>query len=62
MWEIQDNNGVIYSGDREEMENIYSILTNPKEHDKNEIEHYSITWNGDLKLAEIHCKYKQYET
>lgn len=45
MWEIIDEKGTIYSGSQEEMNDQFSIMAT---------EHYDGTWEGDLKLIEIH--------
>ena len=58
MYEIQDNNGVIYSGDKDEMDNIYSILTTPDDHSEEEIANHQVDWEGDLKLVHVLAKFK----
>lgn len=45
MWEIIDDDGVVYSGSEEEMKEVW---------DKIEKDIILLTWQGDLKLIEIH--------
>ncbi len=52
-WEIQDSNGVIHSGTEEEMTRAFDDIVN-NVHSTYEID----GWDGDLKLAEIHKRYK----
>lgn len=54
MFEIQDNNGVIHSGTREEMELAFEIMGNPSSFTKKQREEWITEWDGDLKLVQIH--------
>tara|TARA_Y100001938_G_C8040182_1_gene405736 strand:+ start:771 stop:956 length:186 start_codon:yes stop_codon:yes gene_type:complete len=54
MFEIQDNNGVIHSGAREEMELAFEVMCHPSSATKEQREQYLIEWDGDLKLVQIH--------
>ena len=53
-WEVQDSNGVIHSGTEEEMTRAFDDMSG------NEVfsEFTNIDWTGDLKLVEIHKRYK----
>ena len=54
MFEIQDNNGVIHSGSREEMELAFQVMRSPSSDNEEQKEQYLIEWDGDLKLVQIH--------
>ena len=45
MWEIIDDEGVVYSGTQEEMERVFNRIVNGQ---------IECDWTGDLKLIEIH--------
>lgn len=49
MYEIQDTNGVIYSGNFDEIQTLYNDIIN---------NNLIITWNGDLKLVKVINCYK----
>ena len=50
-FEIIDDGGVIYSGDKEEICSIFnSIVEGEKE--------FATNWGGDLKLIEVHAVHK----
>ena len=68
-WQVQDANGVIHSGTKEEMFDAFYCMT----HSNQEIaDHFDINyteaqakavnwkcgWSGDLLLIEIHNRYK----
>jgi hypothetical protein len=58
IWKIIDDNGTIYSGQQDDMDNIFSIMSRPEEHSKEEISIYEIEWDGYLHLIEIHATHK----
>ncbi len=53
MYKIIDNKGIIYSGSEEEMDNVFSIMTRPDEHTKEEVKRYAYDWEGDLELVNV---------
>lgn len=46
MWEIVDDNGVIYSGSEDEMMMYWQQMNSEDNYDE---------WEGDLKLIEVHA-------
>lgn len=49
MWQIIDDNGIIYSGKEEEIrQTFYEIIEG----------HRYTRWEGDLKLIEVHEVYR----
>lgn len=60
-WEIIDKNGTIHSGTEEEMRTAWNMMNRDiysvTESDEMSIEFkkYMTTWQGDLKLVEIHA-------
>lgn len=54
MFEIQDNNGVIHSGTREEMELAFKVMSDTSSGTKEQREEWLTEWDGDLKLVQIH--------
>ena len=48
-WEITDENGVIYSGDEDEMREIFS-----RAQETIYDEEPFLSWVGDLRLIEVH--------
>ena len=57
-WIIMDKKGIIHSGDSQEMEYAYDVMTNPDEHSAEDIELLKTEWEGDLILAMIKHKYR----
>ena len=55
MWQIIDNNGVIYSGTEEEMLNMWDNILGINKYKGRPCEIY---WIGDLKLIQIHQIHK----
>lgn len=64
-WEIIDNNGCIHSGTEDEMRKGFFVMTNlfetiQEEYDLDEdetkdlVDQYPSSWEGDLKLIQIH--------
>lgn len=59
MFEIIDNNGVIYSGTQEEMLTAFAALSGDvdyfetKKAFKNAVTNHQTGWDGDLKLVEV---------
>ena len=64
-WEIIDDNGCIHSGSEDEMRKGFFVMTNlfetiQEEYDLNEdetkdlVDQYPGSWEGDLKLIQIH--------
>jgi len=49
MWEIIDDEGVIYSGNEEEVRAYWDKMNSEENEDE---------WSGDLKLIEIHERTK----
>lgn len=45
-WEIIDNNGVVYSGQEDEMWEVWNRIEAGEE---------DIEWDGDLQLVQIHA-------
>ncbi len=64
MWEIQDDNGVIHSGSQEEMECAFDVISNNLNDELSISEirilqhQHDCLFIGDLKLVEIHKRYK----
>ena len=54
MWEIIDNNGTIYSGDQEDMTEMFDIMVNTNDYPKCDTKDVLTDWSGDLKLIEVH--------
>ena len=48
MWKITDNNGTIYSGNKDEMLLLYQQIIDGKIEEK---------WTGDLLLIQVHSIY-----
>jgi hypothetical protein len=46
MWEIIDKHGTIYSGEEENIRTIFEQIETGKIYE---------TWDGDLKLVEVHA-------
>ncbi len=53
MYEIIDNNGIIHSGNEEEMTEAFDIMTNPDKYSTEDIALYECSWTGDLKLIKV---------
>lgn len=64
-WEIIDDNGCIHSGTEDEMRKGFFVMTNlfetiQEEYDLDEdetkdlVDQYPGSWEGDLKLVQIH--------
>ena len=54
MYEIIDNNGVIYSSSNlEELQHIFTCMTEPDSIDEDERVDVESDWEGDLKLIKI---------
>ena len=64
-WEIIDDNGCIHSGSEDEMRKGFFVMTNlfetiQEKYDLNEdetkdlVDQYPGSWEGDLKLIQIH--------
>lgn len=51
MWEIIDNEGVIYSGSESEMYEYWNKIANQDNPDE-------IEWIGDLRLIQVHDIYR----
>ena len=58
MYEIQDVNGTIHSGHKDEMIHAFGVMTDPETHYEYDIEKWCTYWDGDLKLVEIIVVYK----
>jgi|GEM_PF-1625951 len=54
-WEIIDDNGTIYSGTQNEMEDLFSDIVNGGRAAP------LVNWTGDLKLVEIHDVYQNHD-
>jgi len=66
MWEIIDNNGTIHAGNEDEMRKAFDVMTTEAgeyriNHPDEKINKYAeliekwvTTWDGDLKLIQIH--------
>jgi hypothetical protein len=54
MWEIIDKNGTIYSGKEDEIKDIYQKIIYQRVVEGNT----EVSWEGDLKLIQVHCIYK----
>jgi hypothetical protein len=69
-FEVQDANGVIHSGTRDEMFDAFYCMTHSYKEVKEQFnlriikeaeekkEQWQTGWSGDLKLVEIHNRYK----
>jgi len=53
MFEILDDNGVIHSGDENEMQHAFSVMVCPENSAPEDVEKYNVDWKGDLKLVQI---------
>ena len=49
VWEIIDNNGILFSGTERDMKRIWDNIIN---------ERIDVSWGGDLKLVEVHKIYR----
>ena len=58
VWEIQDNNGTIHSGTQEDMEWAWDIMLCPGDFHGEDVDEWYTTWEGDLKLVEVHNIYR----
>lgn len=53
-FEIIDDKGVIHSGTQEEMEYAFDVMTQGTyKYSKKEVQNYTTTWDGDLKLIQV---------
>lgn len=59
MYEIIDNNGIIHSGNEEEMTEAFDIMTNPDKYSTEDIALYECSWTGDLKLIKVIATHNQ---
>ena len=54
MWQIQDDNGVIHTGDEETMRYIFDVMSDPDNWNNSVIEQYNCDdVKGDLQLVQV---------
>lgn len=58
MWEIIDEDGTIFSGSEEEMTSKFYDLTQNRDDDDISLSDEEVSWEGDLRLIQVHQIYR----